>query len=294
MRTRSLLLALCAGTLMLAVAAPASATVTLGLSPGEDTLASSGNVSFTAAEVTVRCAVSLAGSFNGSIPEVSGEALGSVTSATASGCEGGERAAVTFLSTPWSLRYNSVSGIAPFLTAMLGLLNGVSVNIASGLLSCLYRGEVGLRFALSGSNPYPIGTISTLTNSLAFVSGFGCARTASITGSFRLTREQWLTEYAGGGGTEMGADPSRLQGSLCGASTGGCMVTFTNDTGSTITVTTTEWGGATGWSVTNNCGTILTTRSCSVTLTAGATTGPGQFRLLAGATIVGRVNLVPR
>jgi len=292
MRTRSILLAVCASALVLVAAAPAAATVTLGLTAGEDAMTSTEAVSFTAGEVTVRCAVTLTGSFNEAIVQESGEAVGSVTRATTSGCTGGERPAVTFLSTPWSLVYRSFTGTQPErVTAILASLTGFAVNIASGASSCLYRGEVGLSFALSGSEPYPVGTISTLANSLTLVSGAGCARTASIRGSFRLSREQWLTEYASGG-TEMGANPSRLTAGLCQG--GGCMVNFTNDTGAQITVTSTTFVNATGWSRTNNCGTINNMAMCSVQLIATPPTTAGQFRLLAGTTIVGRVNLVPQ
>ena len=77
------------------------------------------------------------------------------------------------------------------------IVNGVAASITSSGVTCLYRGDVGMSMGVSGTNPYAIGSVSTLTNSLSLVSGAFCPRSASMNGSFRFSAEEEIGELPG-------------------------------------------------------------------------------------------------
>jgi hypothetical protein len=294
MFTRSkLLLALCVCACALALgAAAAVATVKEYISsPHSFSATSREPVTFSAGEIVVRCNVSMSGSFRSAIGTRSGEAAGSVTRASASGCTGGEN--VTFLSLPWSMTYSSFTGTQPErMTGFLTLVNGASVSVRS-LISCLYRGELGVRFALSGTDPYEVGTISTLTNSLPLSSGFGCPTSGTMTGSFTHAGELFLGEILL---LAFEAVPDTLSAADVRA-LGSMNVTFTNKSGAGITVATvratnTGWGSTTNW---NACtGLIANNVSCIINVIAEMSARPGRIELRTAApasTLVGEVVL---
>ncbi|HYV16181.1 MAG TPA: hypothetical protein VE972_09175 [Conexibacter sp.] len=291
-RTKACLVLGASISLLAVGAASATATIEKLIFAHSGEVTASGTATFTAGEVTVRCRLTLTASLNREITPTRGEALGSVPRAVTSGCEGGERPSVTFLAPPSTLAYSSVSGSEPeALTAVLMSMNGTSVNIASGRLSCLYRGEVGLSAALSGANPYPVGTLSTLANSLSLVRGEGCARTGSIRASLSLAAENWLIEALI---LELAASPRTVTRAQAQS---GVAVTFTPTT-MTVRPTTGRWrDGANGWTtdVTPCLTTIMyPTGMCQLTLTATATAGTNMLQLINGSNVVvGQVPVTP-
>jgi hypothetical protein len=296
MSSRSqLALALCASATILALAtgtAAATAERLLLSAPGEVTFASIGKASFTAGETVIRCNLSLTGSFQSAIAQTRGATIASITRATTSACEGGESPSVTFLSTPWSLTYSSFSGTQPeAMTGVLALLNGVSANVRSGFLSCLYRGEVGVRFAVSGSNPYRVGTVSTLANSLALVAGAFCPSTGSVSGSFSLSRTEWFGEVPPMLTLHPSANMISRELTLNGQ-----QITFTNTETNEISTGALRFDRL-GWSMSDTSGcafrTLMPNKECPVTLRAEASAPAAQLEVLsAGGTRIGLVMLV--
>jgi hypothetical protein len=291
MFTRSrMLLALCASAVTLAAGATgAAATVNRYLVwPQRFTATSSGATTFSEGGISVSCNLTLEGSFASSIGATSGETAGSITRATGSGCTGAERAAVTFLSLPWSLVYRSFSGTQPEgMTAWLMAIRGFSGNVSTSLGSCLYRGDVGLRLPLTRSNPYEVGTFTTLANSLSLVSGFFCESTGSMSGSYTHTGGLQLAE---GPILELAASPESVEKALA---MGGTAVRFRPNI-MTVEPRTGGWrDGSTGW--TTNIMPCLNTISypsgtCEITITSEPNARPNLLRLfnLAG-TLVGQV-----
>jgi hypothetical protein len=224
--------------------------------------------------VRVACNLTLESSFNSSIGPTVGSTFGSITRATPSGCTGGE---ASFLSPPWSLTFSSYSGRQP--EGMVGYnttMNGVSLSLRSGLLSCLYRGNLETPFALSGSNPYPVGTARVLNLfPLSLVSGGGCASGAFAEGRFALARASDFSEIPG---LALRAEPMTLSRALA---MGGAPVRFFNDSETqsvrvdAILSTSNRWGGTWSGCVT----TIMPMRSCEITVTANADAPDALLRL---------------
>ena len=138
--TRRLLTALIAALTLAAMASVADATTYEVEGSTFKSVFSTFSFGTTAGEGTVRCAVSLEGSFaSASFNETRGARLASVTSASASGCTGGS-ATVLRETLPWSVNYGSVSGTAPNITAINPNLVGAAFRFQpTGLLSCLER-----------------------------------------------------------------------------------------------------------------------------------------------------------
>jgi hypothetical protein len=290
--------ALCACTVILAAGTGSAAAVTVEhlvfMHPGAITATSTSPTTLNAGELNVRCNLTLQGTLNEETATRSGTSIGSISRATAGSCEGGERPSVTFLSLSWRWTYSSFSGTQPeAMTGLLATLNSVGVRISAGRLTCLYSGNVGARFALTEHNPYLVGTLSTLANSLSLVSGEGCARTGSITGSYRLSSTEYISEIQD---LELMASPrtiTRAQGMM----PGGVTVTFTPSI-QNVRPTGGMWrDGANGW-MTNimPCLILITYPSgqCQVVVTATAAAGTNLLLLRdITSTIVGQVAVAP-
>lgn len=260
--------------------------------PGATTATSVGAVTFTASEFTVSCPITLRGELQADIPPSAGEAVGSITGASAGTCEGG---AVAFLALPWPLTYSSLSGTQPEgMTAVLLTMSGVSARftVLGGLATCLYSGEVGIDVPLTASNPYDVGTLVTLANTFTRVSGgFLCPATGSMSASFRLSPAQLLVEVAVL--PLIASQPVITQAEA--EVPGGKDVTFSPAVGD-VTVTAGLWrDGANGWR-TEILPCVRLIRfpegSCTIRITAEQAT-KNQLRLLEVGGLAGAVAVGP-
>lgn len=175
------------------------------------------------------------------------------------------------------------------MTGLLLTATGVSARITSGRLTCLYRGNVGLSFALSGENPYTLGTLSTLSNSLTLASGEGCGRTGSVRGSFELAGSRLLAEVLK---LELTASPPEVTRAQAEAA-GGVVVTFTPTTAN-VRPTTGGWRTVPigGWSTDiTPCLTMIVYPAgmCQITITGTNISTPNALRLFDATGVVGLV-----
>lgn len=132
----------------------------------------------------------LAGSFNRSTSVSSGTAVGTITSASLSGCTFlGSAATVTVLA-PWTIAYDhaSVDANGHVDEVDLTLQNvGVASTIA-GLGTCLYSGSIPVSIPIDDS---AAGTIGFGANRLAKASGgVLCPSTSSMLGAF-----EWVVSW---------------------------------------------------------------------------------------------------
>lgn len=88
---------------------------------------------------TMRCPVTLEGSFNATtIAKRAGMAVGQVTRAASGACTGGTLA-ILGASLPWTIAYNSFTGVLPRITAVNLDFIGFSVQVSLGSFICLFR-----------------------------------------------------------------------------------------------------------------------------------------------------------
>lgn len=100
------------------------------------------SLEFTAAGSTVRCPVTLEGSFHSaSISKTGGALLGHVTRVSTGTCTGGTVTALTG-TLPWHVQYSSFAGTLPNITSVRLQAIGASFQVhPTGLLTCLARSE---------------------------------------------------------------------------------------------------------------------------------------------------------
>jgi hypothetical protein len=290
-------LALCVGVVVLAVAAgSAGATVErlMFMQASRPTMRSVRAVTFTVGEVTVRCELTLEAELLREIPFRAGERVGSISRVTSSRCEEGTTA--TFLSFPWSLTYSSFSGTQPEgMTGMLTTMRGLSVSLRllGGLLTCLFRGDVGLNFELTGESPYEVRALTTLSNTLSLVSGGGCPATASMSGTFELSPAELLVEVQV---LSLIASPPVVRRAEATGLEGKTVTFFPSI--QTVIVNGGGWrDGSNGWrtEITPCIGEIrYPAGSCSIVIRAEAAARTNQLRLnREGGGIAGIVNVGP-
>ncbi len=97
-------------------------------------------VQFIAGGSTVRCALTLEGSFSArTFAKTVGGVIGRVTRATLNTCSGGS-ATVLRETLPWTLQYAAFGGTLPRITSITTHLIGASVSVQpTGSLACLAR-----------------------------------------------------------------------------------------------------------------------------------------------------------
>ncbi len=162
---------------------------------GEIDLESLGAIRFAGGELSMTCEWTLAGSLRSeTLTIVEGTTIGSISSATADHCGGGNIERV--LSTPWNLKYVRAAGTLPgSVTAVTLKIEGYAVNLASfgSNVGCLYSGDLTGTLELSGANPYPTGLLRLTEPRLTKISGpAGCPSTITATGTYWLGPEQQL------------------------------------------------------------------------------------------------------
>ncbi|HEX4807268.1 MAG TPA: hypothetical protein VFU94_15315 [Conexibacter sp.] len=291
--------ALCAALLLLAVGSSAAATWDV-ITEGSVRLASLGKLTFTAGGLSLECNVTLTTTFTSrDVPVREGEALGSVTGASWSNCTGGELE--TVLALPWSITYRSFAGTLPEeLTSLRTTINGFAWRLSTfgGFVGCLYRGDLGLSFPLSGRNPYRTGLLTTGLESVRLVSGFGCPAEGRVSSTLGIGTALWRIIF--GEPVNLRAEPRNVR-----AAGGAQVVTFTNVSGVEQVVTRGAWDEVpvTWTTAVNPCragemGIPITGippgGECRITLTPEAGARDNEFRLLeAGGAILGYVTTTP-
>jgi hypothetical protein len=120
-----------------ALAATASATRFAVI---ERVFRTTGTWSFEAVEATVRCPVTLEGSFSsGTFAKVAGTRVGSIGRASLGTCSGGTVRVLTEV-LPWSMHYSSFTGTLPNTTSTVTQFRGAAFQITpTGLSTCLAR-----------------------------------------------------------------------------------------------------------------------------------------------------------
>ncbi|HET6449217.1 MAG TPA: hypothetical protein VFG31_08915 [Conexibacter sp.] len=133
--TRATLLA--SLVLVVAVAVADASTLSLGITTFRATW---NPVTFEASGASVRCALTLEGSFSeNTFAKSAGSRIGSVTRATVSGCTGGT-STVLSATLPWAVQYGSFAGTLPNITSGTLRLVGASFGITpTELPGCLAR-----------------------------------------------------------------------------------------------------------------------------------------------------------
>lgn len=134
-----LLLAALASTLLLATAVATASASEFTIGDREFKMTSEG-LSFQAAERTVRCPVTLQGSFgSGTFPKTVEARVATVSRVTLGACSGGTVRVLTE-TLPWNLLYTSFAGTLPNITSTTFHLTGASFQIApTGGPTCLGR-----------------------------------------------------------------------------------------------------------------------------------------------------------
>jgi hypothetical protein len=137
LRRRGLAAALAGALALAALAATASASTFTIVESGFKWTSES--VSFSAAERTVRCAVTLEGSFSSSTFAKTAESrVAQVSRAAVSGCTGGTVRVLEAL--PWSVLYSSFTGTLPSITSATFHITGAALQITpTGSPTCLLR-----------------------------------------------------------------------------------------------------------------------------------------------------------
>lgn len=156
---------------------------------------------FVAAGSTVRCNVTLEGSFEAFANEkVSGTRIGAVTRAGLGECAGGSATVLTG-TIPWDLRYDSFTGTLPEISTIRLQLVGAAFQINNGLATCLARTEASTPgFAIGATSREGGGllTMATLradeTSSIPLTGGFACSL---VRGSLAGTASTTVLEEAG-------------------------------------------------------------------------------------------------
>ncbi len=291
--------ALCAALLLLAAGSSGAATWDI-VTEGSARLFSLGKATFTAGELSLECNLTLTSTFSSrDIPVREGEQLGSVTGASWANCTGGDVEAV--LGLPWSITYRSVGGTLPEeLTSLRATIDGFAwkLSIFGGSIECLYRGNLGLTFPLSGRNPYRTGLLTTGLEAVRLVSGFGCPAEGRVSSTLGVGTALWRMIF--GAPVNLLAEPKNVR-----AVGGVQVVTFTNVSGVEQVVTRGAWrevpvrwttavnpcrAGEMGIPITG----IPPGGACRITLTPEAGAGENEFRLLeAGGAILGYVTTTP-
>lgn len=177
---------LAAALAVLCAAGPApAATYELQIeTAGRIELTSFGKVTFVTSVATVECNMSFRGTLStGPIPAQAGESIGALETAFRENCTGGEIEFV--LELPWGIRIESIGGTQPNAVSELLLLFNVSIQFRTlgGFRTCLYKGEPGARWVLSGSNPYTGGTWVLLNNTLRRIGVNLCPTTMRMAGT---------------------------------------------------------------------------------------------------------------
>ncbi|HET6447498.1 MAG TPA: hypothetical protein VFG31_00200 [Conexibacter sp.] len=198
--TAALVVVLAAAWLALLVSS-ASATEAVTFVPARS-ISASGTLTMTAEALSMRCPVTLSGSFNtGSLAVTRGTQWGSVSRFTWSACTGGELR--TALSLPWPLRYRSLPGEYPTAARNVTLdLSGMALQGTIGGLTCLYSGTLGQQIGLSPERTYEeawsTGSDTVLAEErLPLVSGALCPSSARISGTLSLTPQQQMQRFIG-------------------------------------------------------------------------------------------------
>jgi len=132
--------------LAMLVAASALATIAATASAGTFLIAGSrfklrySALSFISGGTTVRCALTLEGSFSaGTFADARGTRIATVTSASVASCTGGS-ATVLSATLPWAFDYTSSTGAPPEIRTLTLPVVGMSLGIQpTGSLSCLMR-----------------------------------------------------------------------------------------------------------------------------------------------------------
>lgn len=158
---------------------------------GEVDLPSTGNLRFTSSLFDIACPVTFEGSLEeGPILMSSGEPIGETTGMAIDeeACEGGGVLTRALLESPWTTRYQAVTGTLPNeVTSTRVLIDDVAVSGSIGGISCLYQGDPILDIAVSGANPYDLDTISVeAAGVFRKVSGLFCPATASASGTLSI------------------------------------------------------------------------------------------------------------
>jgi len=156
---------------------------------------------------TVRCAVTLEGSFNLlAIEKVAGTNIGSITRASLGGCTGGTATVLTE-GLPWELTYDSFTGTLPNIASIRERVLGAAIQVRNELATCLARSEArNPLYVIAATTREAGGLLETPTlrveegQSLPLTGAFGCelgtgrlagsATTTVLNGTTRLTVRQ--------------------------------------------------------------------------------------------------------
>jgi hypothetical protein len=197
-----LVFALCGATLVLGFGAQAGVAIKVNMGNGGVRMTWFA-LRFQNGAVEVVCPVTLEATYAVSIRKVAGSLIGNVTSASVGTCTGGS---VTFLSTPWSLRYSAYWGTLPNITELLLHISDVGINVRDTVfgvpVACLYLASTSeplslfflreARGRVSFVTPPELGTgpiryssgSGASCPSLIYTGGSGTLGIASIPGSF--------------------------------------------------------------------------------------------------------------
>lgn len=180
---------------LFATAAGASAYTATVEPAGEIETVSNGKVDFTASGITIECNLTLAGWLEETVAnaERAGSYMGEITEVNWSECVGGSVRAV--LGLEWAITTSRINGTLPNgATSLDFVINGAEfqLSVFGGFINCLYSGNAAANMAVSGSNPYSSGTITT-NSSYTLQSGFLCPNPGSMVGSFEMEPGQTIT-----------------------------------------------------------------------------------------------------
>lgn len=180
---------------LLATAGSAAAYTATVDPAGEIEAISRGKVDFEASGITISCNLTLTGELEGTIvdAEQAGRKMGEITEVAWSSCSGGSVRTVLGLS--WDMETVSVNGTLPNAATSLNfVIKNAQFQLAvlGGFVNCLYAGDAAANLAVSGSNPYTTGIITT-NSSYRLVSGALCPGSGRMTGSFALEPSQEIT-----------------------------------------------------------------------------------------------------
>ena len=245
-------------------------------------------------EATIRCNVTLRGSFNSSVEQRAGEAVGSLSAVNWSSCTGGEIVRANGL--PWTITFSSQLGSLPeAVTGVLTQLRGLSFTISvPGYPTCTFTGTPGALIGLSGRGPFETGLMTLLSGTLTSVTC--CGRRGSLEAAFRLTPTQRLIAVPA---LPMTANPAWISRARAVARGGSQSISFTAAQLTTVTATGLRLGNV-GWILEGEPPPAGCNRAyrrlgegCSVTVIAEANAGDDVLQLTtAEGAVVGRSNLL--
>ena len=144
--------------------------------------------------LSVRCQVTLSGTFSeATFPKTVGTQFGSLNNSGVSSCSGGSLSFLSLSESPVRVTYQSFTGTLPNVTALGFRIAEVRIQ-STGLLTCLYSGNVDALMAMVERETWEAGASTITSGRLTLSSGALCPESATLSGRMALPNIQVILE----------------------------------------------------------------------------------------------------